>query len=281
MPLAVTQILGDARPGPSGTVLRGTRTSITGSTAPSDDVVPMPAIEVPSVPSNGDLDYGLTQTPLTLPTGPTAFGSMRVRAGGKVIVPGPAVLVVDSLQVDASGELVLDSTNGPIQLYVREYVHLATGSLLTTPDHKPAHASIQIAASKTIDRDKDGIPDPPVRLFATGLVYATIYAPLASVSLPPSFELSGAVAAQRLTFQQGARMHFDAALAVASLENGALPHFAGWRILELPDSPLVVMRYDPLLVLRVSGMTPPLAPDAHYDIGVTPPLNLLSPLQVP
>jgi len=279
MPLAHTEIFGDAHPGPNGMVLREPNTTITGSTAPSPDLVPLPEIVVPEIASSGNLDYRLALLPLTLPTGSNAFGSVRVHSGATVVVHGPSTLVVDSLQIDPSAQLVLDSTGGAIQLFVRDYLYLAAGSVLTTPAHEPARVSIQTNASVTADRDKDGILDPPVRFLATGNVYAVLYAPLASVSIPPAFEVFGAVAAQKLIVQQGAKIHFDRALTVATLENGTIPRFAGWRIVDLPDSPLVVLRYDPLVALRISGMNPPPAPLAHYDIGVAPPLTLTNVLR--
>ena len=280
MPGTLTEIHGDARPGPSGTVLRGLSTLITGSTAPSDATVSLPPISVPSIPSNGNVDYALASPPLSLPTGSTAFGSIRVRDGATVTVQGPTTLVVDSLQVDPNGHLVLDSRNGPIHLYVRDYLYLAAGSTLNTPDKDPGRLSLQVNASVSVDRDGDGIVDPPVRLQSTGRVYATIYAPLANVAIPPLFELFGAVAAQRLTVGQGAKVHFDVALTVANARNGGIPRFAGWRIVELPPSPLIDLRLDPLLVMKASGMTPPLAPNAHYDVGTSPPSTLASPLQI-
>lgn len=279
MPGAKTEIFGDARPGPSGTVLRGTNTTISGSTAPNEDLVPLPAIDVPAIASSGNVDYKLTTAPLILPAGSNAFGTLRVQNGATVIVRGPSTLVIDSLQVDPGAELELDSTDGAIQLFVRDYLYLAAGSILTTPAHEPARVSIQTTAKTTADRNKDGVLDPPVRLLSTGQVYAIVYAPLASVSIPPSFELFGAVAAQRLTLQQAARVHFDRALTVATMQNGSLPRFAGWQIVELPASPLVLTRYDPLVLLRVSGMNPPPAPNAHYDLGVVPPSTLAGPLR--
>ena len=117
----------------------------------------------------------------------------------------------------------------------------------------------------------DGIADPPARLRSTGSIFATIYAPLAALSIPPTFELSGAVAARRLTVEAGARVHFDLALTAATLENGTLPRLSGWRLVELPDSPLVRLRLDPLRVLKASGMTLLGAPASHYDVGDVPP----------
>jgi hypothetical protein len=278
---AKTEIFGDARPGPRRAVIRGSNSTITGSTAPSDEMVTLPSITVPSIPSNGNIDYSLTTSPLTLPTGSTAFGTLRVRNGAKVIVQGPTTLVVNSLQVDSNAELVLDSTAGPIQLFVRDYIYFATTSRLRTPERVPNRVSIQTTASKTIDRDGDLIPDPPVRFQVTSNVYATIYAPLASVSIPASMDLFGAITALQLTVQQSARIHFDRALTVATRQNGGQPRFAGWRIVELPSSPLISMRYDPLMVVRESGMLPPPAPNAHYDVGVSPPMTITQPLQFP
>jgi hypothetical protein len=55
--------------------------------------------------------------------------------------------------------------------------------------------------------------------------------------------------------------------ALARGENGvkSLPKLIAWEVTELPDSPLVRMRFDPVAMLTAGGLEPPPSASAYTD----------------
>lgn len=265
-----TYIEGDAQPGPDGSVERGSGVTITGSTAPRSAAASLPALEVPALAAAGDINHANTRAALVISPQESSYGSLHVHGGATAVIVGPATLVFDELTLDAGAILTVNAANGPVKIYVREYLNMVALSKYTSASHDPTDVSLLVAASQSVDRDRDGIPDPPVRIESSGSFYGSIYAPQAALSLPASLELYGAVTAQQLIIGDGAKLHFDRALTDAQDDSGALPRMLCWRLVELPDVPLVRMRLDPLSVLQLSGVTPPLAKDAHIDNGDDP-----------
>ncbi len=268
--LAATHIDGDAQPGPGSSVLRGLGVTITGTTAPRTKSAELPVLDVPSLPLAGDIDHSTVRTPLVLSPQESSFGALRVRAGASAVIVGPAKLVFGSLQLDLNATLTIDATNGPVDLYVSDYLNMAAGSTYNSTSHDPTGVSLLIAASQSIDRNRDGIPEPPARIQSSGTFYGSVYAPAAALTLPSQLELFGAVAAKQLTIGNGAKLHFDRALCAPQNGDGALPQMLCWRLVELPDVPLVQMRLDPLSVMELNGITPTVSKDAHYDNGDDP-----------
>jgi hypothetical protein len=268
--VVATHIDGDAQPGPGSSVLRGLGVTITGTTAPRTKAAELPALDVPSLPLAGDIDHSTVRTPLVLSPQESSFGALRVRAGATAVIVGPAKLVFGSLQLDPSATLTIDATNGRVDVYVSDYLNMAAGSTYSSTSHDPTGISLLIAANQSIDRDRDGIPEPPARIQSTGSFYGSVYAPAAALTFQSQLEVFGAVAAQQLTIGNGAKLHFDRALCAPQNGDGALPQMLCWRLVELPDVPLVQMRLDPLSVMEMNGITPAESKDAHYDNGDDP-----------
>lgn len=264
-----TAIYGYTRPGPNGSVLRDGSVLITGSTAPNDTHVVLPEISVPDAHSAGDLTV-TSDNPLTLSAGEFGYRALRVAANGRAEIVGPANVVVSGLELRAGSQLTFDARNGPVRLYVRDHVDLEAGSTLVSTSENPSAVALMIDAEAAVDRDGDGIPDPPVKINSTGNFYGTIFAPKAAVSVPSTLVVYGAIAAKQLSLLAGARVHFDLALIDASASDSTVPHTIGWRLVPLPKSPLVSLRYDVLKLLELEGVVPTVAPRAHVAKGVTP-----------
>jgi len=184
-------------------------------------------------------------------------------------IAGPADLALDELILDNGARLEIDGSAGAVRIRVRSYVDLAAGSTFTTLSQGTDRAALLTAASQTIDRNQDGIADPPVTIAASGPFYGLVYAPGAALSLPASFTIYGSVVADRITLGRSAQLHFDRAL-LGSIADGSLPEFVCWRVVELPPSRLVELGYDPLTVLKVNNVTPLAPKDAHYVLGINP-----------
>lgn len=257
--LSPTKIYGDARPGPDGLLTKSRQATITGTTAPFLTAKELPAVEVPSLPLRSNVSTTLLSPAKTLPGGEGSYNELRVGALGKMTIHGPAKLVVGQLQVDATGELVLNSSGGPIELYVTNRLQLAALSKITTPGADSRGVTLSITAPPA-----SGTAIP---LSSTGKFYGTIVAPATGLTVGSAFEVFGALAADRLTISAGARMHFDVALLSPDASEGTLPVFLGWQLVELPNVAIVKLREDALGSLQEAGVTVRSSSDSHFDLG--------------
>lgn len=262
------KIVGDATPGPSGSVLRGTGAIVTGSTAPAPETTALPALAIDVPPGSAALEPAAGST-LALGAGSYTWSNVHLAANTVVSVAGPAEIVADQLVLDGGARLEIDGSSGPVRIRVRSYLALAAGATLKTTSTDPTRVSLLVAASATLDRNGDGIADPPVTIAGKGPFHGFLYAPNAQVSLPSTFTVFGSVVADRIALAQGAQLHFDCAL-LDTLADGSLPQFLCWRVVELPPSRLVQLGYDPLTVLKTNAVVPVAPKDAHYAIGATP-----------
>lgn len=265
-PDAPTFISGDVQPGPSGSVIVGEGVTIAGSTAPSSKPFELPQIDVPAITSRGDMTVGARGSLSVLPTGESAYGLLRVPAGRTLTINGPVTLVVARFQLDAGANLVLNAGLGPITIHTTEALSWAPGSNVNCLHEDPSSLSLQVSAGVWFDRDGDGDDDPPAQFQPTGHFLGTVYAPNSPLQLAAATEIFGAVAAESLELAEGARLHFDEALAAVNPGTGGDLVVTAWRVVELPDVPLVNERKDPVQALLVKGIVAPLASNAHESV---------------
>jgi hypothetical protein len=265
---AGAKILGSATPGPTGTVIRGLGATVSGSTAPATQTSLLPALQVDVPPGAAALDPQ-PGTPLKLSAGSYAYSALHMAANTVLHIDGPADIVLDSLVLDSGARLEIDGSAGDVRISVRSYAALAPGSTLTTLSQETDRVSLLIAASQTVDRTGDGIADPPFSIASSGSFYGLLYAPAATVTLPASLSVYGSVVADQVVLAANAKLHFDSALLDA-IADGSLPEFVCWRVVELPDSRLVQLGYDPLTVLKANNVQPLAPSDAHYEADANP-----------
>jgi hypothetical protein len=275
--IAGAKIWGDATPGPGGTVIKGLGASVTGSTAPAVETTSLPplAIEVPAEAVPLEPPPG---TPLNLSAGEYAWTKLHLAANAVLHIDGPADVVLDQLVLDSGARLEIDGSAGPVRIHVRSYVNMAPGSTFTTLSQGTDRAALLTSASETIDRNGDGVAEPPVTVSASGNFYGFVYAPAAQLTLPASFTIYGSAVADRIALATNARLHFDRAL-LSAIADGSLPEFICWRVVELPASRLVELRYDPLTVLKVNSVEPVAPTDAHYTLEAVVDTTLRSWLE--
>lgn len=262
------RILGDAVPGPGGTVLLGIGALVSGSTTPANAGTDLPAFEVDLPADASALDVDASQQ-IGGAGSALSYGAVHVRAGATLTIRGPVDLALDSLLVESGGTLVIDGSLGNVHIGVRSWFDLLSGSALQTPGTSTERVLLAIAGGASVDHDGDGIEDPPVRLRGSGEFRGTFYAPGAAVGIPAGLPVFGALTAKSIALSANARVHFDRALLQA-IAPGSLPELVCWRVVELPNSGLVRMGYDPLTVLRVNGVTPKAPAAAHFEVGGEP-----------
>jgi hypothetical protein len=130
----------------------------------------------------------------------------------------------------------------------------------------PGSLSLQVSASEWIDRDGDGKLEPPARFQPSGAYLGTLYAPHSPVVVAAATEVFGAIASQSLELADGAQVHFDEALAAFSASPDGDLVVSAWRLMDLPDVPLVKQRKDPVLKLLMDGVVVPVASKAHEAV---------------
>ncbi|HTF88546.1 MAG TPA: hypothetical protein VK843_09055 [Planctomycetota bacterium] len=262
---SVTRIDGDVTPGVNGTVISSANVTISGSTVPRSAPVVLPPIDVPSLVSQGTLVHMASQA-LTIATGQHRYDSLTVGAHSRLVVVGPQTMVVGSMVLERGARLLLDTSNGKVDIHATDYVSFGAGSVIDNQQHDPAKAHLYISASRTIDRNGDGVPEAPVTMLCTGAMYATVYAPAASLTLSNGLEVFGAVTAASLVLGENSKLHFDEALLV---DDGTGPDdvkLLSWKVLELPEVPLINMRVDPVVLLRLQGAALLSPCDSHQDV---------------
>lgn len=265
-PEATTVISGDVQPGPSGSVIFGEGVNITGSTAPASKPFDLPTVEVPTIVSKGDMTVGARGSLSQLPTGESAYDLLKVPTGRTLTIQGPTTLVVSRFQVDAGGSLVLNASQGPIEIFATSELTLADGSTVSCLHESPTELSLQVSASQWIDRNGDGELEPPANFQPRGAWLGTLYAPDSPIEISAATEVFGAIAAESLTLADGAKVHFDEALAAFSNTPDGELVVTAWRVMDLPDTELVKERRDPLLKLLADDVVVPLASQAHETI---------------
>lgn len=257
-----TRIEGDATPGPSGSVLLGSGATVTGATTPSNAPVVLPAVEIPELPPEV-FGSPLVPTELEISGKEASYASIRIGPGSKLTIRGPSKLAIDEFSVQDLGSLVLDTSTGPITLYVRDWLDLAPTANVTFTKRDPKLLSLLVSASQTADRNGDLLPDAPVRVGYSGVFYGALYAPFGRVALASGFELYGTVAAKELALGANSRVHFDAALESESNGDASSVSKLSWRVLDVPTEVARSLAPDPFRALNVDAATLDKPAEAH------------------
>ncbi len=261
--LEPTIIEGDVTPGPTSSVLASGSVTIQGATTPRDQPIELPAIEVPvGFPSQGSLAVAANTTQ-ALPQGQGSYGSIFVSSGARLELLGPLELTAGELRVEAGGELHLNASSGPIDLFVTQRLWIAEGATISSVETPSTETSLLVSASEWSDRNGDLLPDPPADLRATGQFFGTIYAPHSPLTIVSGFEVFGGVIAEQLTIENTAKLHFDFALTTDIGEDVDAPTMLSWKIVELPDNQFVKHKHDPKGLFESLGILTPKAALAH------------------
>jgi len=247
-----TRVEGDATPGPNGSVLLGTGATVTGATTPSSAPVALPGIDIPEL-TREVFDSPLVPTELEISGKEASYASIRIGTNSRLTIRGPSTLAIDEFSVEDLGSLVLDTSSGPITLYVRNWLDLAPLAKVKFTKHDPKLLSLLVAASQTADRNGDLIPDAPVRFGYSGLFFGALYAPHGRVALANGFELFGTVAAKELTFGANSQVHFDAALESESNGDSTSVSKLSWRAIDVPIEVAHNLSPDPFRALNVNA----------------------------
>lgn len=200
-----TTVHGDVRPGPGGVLDDSApRIFISGSTEPAEELVEFPPIEAPVIASSGSIDSG---DAIVLGPGDIHYDSIMMTGGGKLIIRGPARLVVDEFTMKTNSELVFDSTNGEIDIYAMGDFVLESNSDVITNSDSALGVTLLLAGNNTTKRPADS-----VSLSANSDFIGAIYAPNAQFSLGSNFSIFGSIMCGYLDLSSFGEIHYDEAL---------------------------------------------------------------------
>jgi type II secretory pathway pseudopilin PulG len=244
-------IFGDVVYGPTGKLDVASGAVITGGTMPRPELEVLPPVEVPEVTLGKAVKY-TSGTPLVIAPGTTGYAELDIGKNSKLILKGPLTLVVGSLALRLGSQMVFDTTDGPVELYVTETLDMSSSSVVSTTTQRTGDSLIFVSAP----------PGKTVSFGAKSQFYGFIYAPNSDVHISAQYELYGGFVARNLQLAAQGKMHYDLSLGTTQLAQ--LPLLHSWRVVELPQE-LVVARIDPFHVLGLDPSALRSPGECHED----------------
>jgi len=201
-------VFGDAVPGPSGSVVLNGSSSVTGSTTPNTSVVEMPPIEMPVIASAGDWNPSGIES---LPSGDHGFDTLTVGSNTVLTITGPATILCQSMLIGSGSQIVVDSTDGPVEFYVQDDFVMNSNTTISANSGRPADVGLFLETDNIIDPDSTVDLDE-VDFDSNAKLFGTVYAPNAHVEINSNFELFGSLVAKSIHLDSNSYLHFDEAL---------------------------------------------------------------------
>ena len=202
------KIFGNAAPGISASITLTGTAAVSGATANATTSVAMPPIVVPVIASSGNMTFNADTT---LAAGSYHYATTITSNNVALTISGPATVVFDSLTMQARSNLRVDSTNGPVNIYVVNDFVMHSHTLIAANDFDPRALHLNLVSDNiinpgvTIDLDD-------VILASNSRFYGTLYAPDAFIDIDSNFELYGSLIAEKVRTASDARVHYDEAL---------------------------------------------------------------------
>ncbi|MEW6071024.1 MAG: pilus assembly PilX N-terminal domain-containing protein [Planctomycetota bacterium] len=224
-----SMVQGDAIPGPDGTFTAvGANTEVSGSTTPAPSLVDMPPLDVPVFPPSPPVSVGVNGS-LSIGSGDYYYPGFQVGKGAEVTIVGPATIVTDYWDLSSNSQVIVDATNGGVEIYVINDFVLSSNMLIHSLTDTPADVSFYLQSDNVIDPALNVDLDE-VDFESNAKLYGTIYAPNAAIAINSNFELFGSIVARSVHLDSNSRIHFDESLLDG--EGGGDPDYSAvcWRV---------------------------------------------------
>jgi hypothetical protein len=220
-------IFGNAQAGPGDTTTVIGNAAVSGSTAPMVTAITWPAVTLPVNPANGNTSFNNNAT---VATGTHAYGSTTIGGNVQLSVTGPATLVFDSLTLRTGSSIVVDSTHGPVSIYIANNLVMNSNTTIHALDYKPAGIQVNLLSDNVFDPSVQVALDT-VTFNSNSSLYGTIYAPTAAITIDSNFQVYGGIVSRRVDLRSNSRVHFDQALT--RVVTPGLPLFTrvSWRVM--------------------------------------------------
>ncbi|MCK6447472.1 MAG: hypothetical protein L6Q99_13865 [Planctomycetes bacterium] len=227
-----SKVFGDAVPGPANVATVLGNAQLAGSSTPAPDTVDMPPITLPAVASSGALvvPIGGTQT---IGPGTVHYSQLLAQKNSTLNVVGPATIICDTFQLRSNTQMLIDATNGKVELYVVNDFLLNSNAIMRSNDYKPKNLEIKLLSDNVIDPDIDVDLNPDDLTFdSNSKIYGTIYAPNAKVEIDSNFELFGSVVAREIDLDSNSKVHFDETLLTEGPMGTPEYQRVAWRVID-------------------------------------------------
>jgi len=263
--LDATWVYGDARPGPLGTVLSDPDVLVTGSTMPALKPQKVEPMEPPTGLGTLESMNVASVRPTVLSSAQVQLRKLNVASGSELVLEGPTTVLAMGLTLEPNATLTIDTTNGPVMMYVTTYVDMAAGSVLANHTADPTQVALVLGSEGELDYDGDGVLEPSVSIASQGEFDGLLYAPRSDLAIPSDLRMFGVLNARSVDLAPGSHFSYDAAMTHTGVAVTGLPGLLSWRIVELPDEPLVKRRIDPVRWLELQGITPTKSSEAFDE----------------
>lgn len=241
------EIHGDIHPGVGHGVSSASSADVTGSLQPLESPRTIEEATPPAIASAGNQTLAGAGT---FSAGDYAWGALTI--DGHPTFVGPARIVVDRLELRPNSSLTLDTTGGPIEIYVLDVLRQASNSAIVCPSQSAKDVTLHYLAPAGSTADLRSNSD----------FYGRIVAPHATVVVRSNFEIFGAIQADLVVVNANARIHFDSAILDAAAEP-LLYAKAAWTRAAFPVAAFRVDRRDPFRLVGVARGDLPLPAEAH------------------
>jgi hypothetical protein len=242
-------VRGDVVAGPSGTIDAGS-VPVSGAAYARSEPGVMAPIEVPDVGPLESLTHD-DPAPLVIPAGEHGYSLLHLGASTSTLLQGPATLVVGDLTLGPGATLEIDSTNGPVDVFVTGNVDLDSSATVVTSVDDPTGVVFQVASSAGAS----------VAFAAESTFYGFLYAPDAVVRLGARFTVYGGIVAKSFELATAGSIHYDVAI---ERRLRTLPGRIAWRVVDVPDG-LAAKGGDPFEALGVDRAALRSPAEAHAD----------------
>ncbi|HKX46294.1 MAG TPA: hypothetical protein VJP77_06295 [Planctomycetota bacterium] len=204
---ANTQVHGDAKPGPTGSLNdNAPGTFVAGSTEPLEEEVVLPPIDVPVAASSSGALVGSSAV-VVGPADVLHYDSILMQGGSTLEIVGPCKLVVDDLLLKSNSEIVFNTDGGEIEVFGTGNFVLESNSVLTTQTDSALDVTLLLSG----DNSGPGAAHD-VELGANASFTGAIYAPYCEFSLASNFTIYGSIMCGFLDLSSFGEIHFDEAL---------------------------------------------------------------------
>lgn len=137
-----TTLHADVAAGPQRTATFAAGVTRLGTSRPRSTTAALPEVVLPFEPTQPAVTRG-SGTALVLPPGDHGLDALRINAGGRVVLQGPARLVVGTLSVASNGAFEVDAALGPVEVFARDALTLASGSSVSSTSSDPSQLVVQ------------------------------------------------------------------------------------------------------------------------------------------
>jgi hypothetical protein len=197
---ALAAVFGNATPGPGYAVSLAPSSYIYGNSTPAPAAMSFPPIVTPGIPITGNLVVP-SGSSAVLPSGKHGLGALTISKDAKLLIQGPAEILVSDFTGDKNANLLIDATAGPVTIHVTNtYQHISGFEAMPV-----AGSPMALAFMVTAPQDIVFPADTNIR--------GAYYVPKSNILFANSTEVWGSFGANRIDMANDTRFHYDESLA--------------------------------------------------------------------